>query len=163
MRSRGMRGGEIVVLKKDSFHDGGVSTRLFKYEDEGKVIEVLLDLHLQEENKGSIEINSTVQEAQIIIGNDVELYKTISGTNVLTLKKIDSIKVDVDFDNNTITIISIIPSGGRSVRKSLYIKTGEKHKCVDGKWRMLWHKGNNMYVRVKSKITGKLGYKKVNV
>jgi hypothetical protein len=57
---------------------------------------------------------------------------------------------------------------GGSMRKSVKklnspVKTGMTHKCKDGVERKLYKKGVDMYVKMKSKKTGKMIYKKVKV
>jgi len=45
--------------------------------------------------------------------------------------------------------------------KSSPIKTARSHKCKDGVVRKLYKKGENFFVKMKSKETGKFTYRKV--
>ena len=47
--------------------------------------------------------------------------------------------------------------------KKGHINTGKKHTCKDGIERVLYQKGENFYVRVKSKVSGKFVFKKTSV
>ena len=45
--------------------------------------------------------------------------------------------------------------------KSSPVKTARSHKCKDGVVRKLYKKGENLFVKMKSKETGKFTYRKV--
>jgi len=47
------------------------------------------------------------------------------------------------------------------VKKETPVKTEKTHKCKDGVVRRLYRKGADFCVKMKSKITGKMTYKKV--
>lgn len=51
--------------------------------------------------------------------------------------------------------------GGKSVKKSSPVSTGRTYKCKDGVTRKLYRRGDEMCVKMKSKVTGKMVYKKV--
>lgn len=51
----------------------------------------------------------------------------------------------------------------KSVPKSSPVKTARSHKCKDGVVRKLYKKGENFFVKMKSKETGKFIFKKVKV
>jgi len=174
----GMRGGEIWdELKKRQLEDGYIFVVKYngenfnrylmplcgKYiiyrnpasEDPKNYTDVLPSKHLWEDINNQVCAN----ENKILSGTRI----TPINSNLNAYYVYDNLK---EFNDRNFTFPGEFfapegPSKGGLFRKSLYKKIGEKHKCVDGKCRMLWEKGNNMYVRVKSKITGKLVYKKV--
>ena len=51
--------------------------------------------------------------------------------------------------------------GGRKNKN--FVKTSQSHKCKDGVTRKLYKKGENFFVKMKSKITGKFNYKKIKI
>jgi hypothetical protein len=69
-----------------------------------------------------------------------------------------------NFDDSISFKPRINTGGKKSVKKQpIYVKINISHKCKDGIERVLYQKGENFYVKVKSKVTGKFVFKKTKV
>jgi len=58
---------------------------------------------------------------------------------------------------------SVRKSSKKSVKKECPVKTSRTYKGKDGVVRRLYKRAGDFFVRVKSKVTGKFGYRKVKV
>lgn len=59
--------------------------------------------------------------------------------------------------------LSLPESGGKAKKKMDHVKTTQSFKCKDGVERVLYKKGDSMYVKKKSAKTGKMTFSKVQM
>lgn len=82
--------------------------------------------------------------------------------------------VEWDYDSIQTSFLKGKPENGGSLKrktskksvkkeKESPIKTNKTHKCKDGKERKLYKKGGDMYVKMKSQVTGKMIFKKIKL
>jgi hypothetical protein len=103
------------------------------------------------------EKSNSINEKIVDNGKSLTTYK-FTGDIVWTA-------VDKASGGSTVSIITITSNvqktGGKSAKKECPTKTSRTYKGKDGVVRRLYQRAGDFFVRVKSNVTGKFGYRKV--